>query len=75
MDRGERPAATGGPRSSFKMRLYLSSHAQIFPDVMSKPTETPRRVVKKDASNFDDYLVVGLILSVIIGLVAALILL
>jgi hypothetical protein len=42
---------------------------------MSKPKETPRRVLKKDASNFDDYLVVGLVLAVIIGLVAALILL
>jgi hypothetical protein len=37
--------------------------------------KTPRRVLKKDASNFDDYLVVGLIIAVLIALVAALILL
>ena len=40
-----------------------------------KQMETPRRTLKKDASNFDDYLVVGLVITVIVALFAALVIL
>ena len=40
-----------------------------------KQMKTPRRTLKKDASNFDDYLVVGLVITVIVALFAALVIL
>ncbi len=42
---------------------------------MKSPREAVRRVRRHDASNFDDYLVVGLITVVLLALVAAWILL
>ena len=37
--------------------------------------KTSRRVLRRDASNFDDYLVVGLVASVFIALLALLVIL
>lgn len=45
------------------------------PQQMKRPREAVRRVRRHDASNFDDYLVVGLITVVLLALVAAWILL
>jgi len=57
------------------MSLHDSTDAMSTPQQLKKTQEAVRPVRQHDASNFDDYLVVGLVAIVILTLFAALILL
>ena len=57
------------------MSLHDSTDAMSTPQQLKKTQEAVRPVRQHDASNFDDYLVVGLVAVVILTLFAALILL
>lgn len=66
---------TIGPTGLTLDERFLLPVINAYPKEMKTTQEAPRRTRKYDASNFDDYLVVGLIAFVIVALFAALILL
>lgn len=70
----KRPTPPARREATLAERLLPHCTCRLLKE-MKTARETPRTTRKYDASNFDDYLVVGLILVVFAALLAALLLL
>lgn len=64
---------TGYP-TTFHPRAMETLQVESSPAKTSR-LETPRRALRRDASNFDDYLVIGLVIGVFAVLLALLVIL